>query len=455
MDYNQFLESKRHAVQKHGIEPVFMPNGMFDYQEHVARHAIEKGRCAMFLDTGLGKTLIELAIAANYVRHTNKPVLILTPLAVAFQFLKEAEKFGIDDVEHSKDGRFSKKIVVCNYQRLHLLNALDFECVICDESSCLKDENSATRNAVTAFLKKVKYRYLATATPSPNDFIELGTSSEALGDMGYSDMLTKFFKNNQDTISPTGIGVKWRLKGHAEDAFFQWVSSWSISARRPSDLGFSNERHILPKLIETDLFVENDKPLVVNGQHQLFSMVARTMPEILAEGRATIEKRCETAADAALRHDISVFGCNLNPEADLMEKLVPGAVQIKGGMSIDRKEDILRAFAGGEIKKLVTKPKITSFGLNWQHCAHAVIFPGFSFEQYYQFSRRFYRYLQVRDVYIDRVLSEGQVRIIQALEAKAQKVNGLFSKLNSRLNGEFYASMRQFDKEITLPIFLT
>lgn len=453
-DYLKFLEKKRHSSQKHGIKPVFMPQGLFDFQQYVAEYAIEKGRSAIFLDTGMGKTIVELTIAENYVRHTNKPVLILTPLAVAFQFEQEAQKFGISDVEHTRNGKFSGKIILCNYERLHLLNPDDFSCVICDESSILKDEEGVTRANVTNFLKKIPYRFLATATPSPNDFIELGTSSEALGYMGYMDMLTKFFKNNEDTISPQSIGVKWRLKGHAQKAFFEWVSSWSISARRPSDLGFSDEKHILPGLFVKDHIVTNDAPLVVNGQYQMFNIVARTMPEIKAEGKATVEKRCEKAAEVSEPNDFSVFWCNLDAEANTMERIVSGAVQISGKMNIEKKEEILMAFSRGEIKKLVTKPRITSFGLNWQHCAHAVFFPNFSYEQYYQGVRRFWRFGQKRDVNIDRVISDGQVRQIQALEEKAKKADELFEKLNANLNRKYQTETRKFDNQISLPSFI-
>ena len=193
-DYEKFLERKKHSQVDFGINPNFIPGAMFDYQKHVAEYAIKKGRCAVFLDTGLGKTIIEIVIAKNYIQETNKPVLIITPLAVAFQFIKEAEKFGIDDISYSKDGKYKTKIVVCNYERLEHFNYADFDCVLLDESSILKNFAGAIRNQITTFLKKVKYRYLFTATPSPNDFIELGTSSEALGYLGHTDMLTKFFK---------------------------------------------------------------------------------------------------------------------------------------------------------------------------------------------------------------------------------------------------------------------
>lgn len=453
-DYQKFIEAKRHRASDYGIEPVFSVPGMFDFQRYVAEYAIKKGRCATYLDTGLGKTLIELVIAANYVRHTNKPVLIPTPLSVAFQFIKEAEKFGIDDVEYSRDGKFTGKIIICNYERLHYFNPADFDCIICDESSCLKDFKAATTAAVFSLMRKIQYRYLATATPSPNDYVELGTSSEALGYLGHMDMLTKFFTNNADTISPNGIGVKWRLKGHATEAFFQWVSGWSISARKPSDLGFSDDRHILPALIENDHIVTNDEPLIINGQYSMFNQVARTMPEIHAERKATIEKRAEKAVELASAHDCTVYWCNLNEEAETVAKLDRSAVEIRGGMSIEKKEEILKAFADGQIKKLITKPKITAWGLNWQHCNHAVTFPGFSFEQYYQLVRRFYRFGQTRPVIIDRVISDGQIRILQAIEAKAEKASNLFSMLNANLNKSYDVQKKAFDKEINLPSFL-
>lgn len=452
--YNEFLESKRHTSSDHGIKPNFIPDCMFDFQKHVAEYSIRKGRCANFIDTGLGKTLKEMVHAVNYLRHTNKPVLIITPLAVAFQFIKEADKFGIDDIEYSKDGRYTKKIVVCNYERLHLFAPSDFECVILDESSILKNFDGAIKNIVTTFLKKVRYRFLFTATPSPNDFVELGTSSEALGYLGYTDMLTKFFTNNEDTISPQKIGTEWVLKGHAVDNFFRWVSGWSISIRKPSDLGFSDANHTLPKLTVTDHQVKNEKNMVVDGQIMLYNIVAKRQSEIQAENKATIEGRCIKAVELAANHETSVYWCNLNTEGDLLAELDKTAIQIHGRMSLDEKEEILLAFADGHIKKLITKAQMTAFGLNWQHCNHTVAFPTFSYEKWYQLVRRFWRFGQLREVFADRVLSDGQIRIIQSLDAKAKKADELFSKLNSSLNQSYQVSRKEFDKEIALPKFL-
>ena len=455
MNYDEFIENKRHTPSKFGITPKFMPPGMFDYQEYVTRYAIEKGRCAVFLDTGLGKTVIELTVAQNYVEHMNKPVLILTPLAVAFQFIKEAAKFGIGDISYSKDGKFTTKIVVCNYERLDKFNPDDFGCVILDESSILKNFDGATKAAVTSFMKRVKYRYLFTATPSPNDFIELGTSSEALGYMGYMDMLTKFFTNNEDTVSPMNIGTQWILKGHARTAFFDWVSSWSVSMRKPSDLGFDDSRHILPELIVNHHQVKNTENLVVNGQVQLFNQIARTMPEVLSEQRLTVKGRCERAVELTAGHDVSVYWCNRNEEGDLIANIDKDARQISGSMDIEKKEALLLDFANGNIKRLITKPKITAFGLNWQHCAHTVFFPTFSYEQYYQAIRRFWRFGQTQPVTVDLVYSDGQKRVMDSLLAKTQKANDLFDKLNSSLNSDYRAIVKEFDKPVTLPSFLT
>lgn len=454
MNYQEFLERKQHAIGMYGIEPVHIPDAMFDYQKYVTEYAIRKGRCAVFLDTGLGKTLIELTIAQNYVRHSNKPVLIITPLAVAFQFIKEAEKFGVDDIMYSKDGRYTTKIVVCNYERLDKFDTNNFECVILDESSILKNFDGAIKGQVTSFLKKIKYRYLFTATPSPNDFIELGTSSEALGYMGYTDMLTKFFTNNEDTVSPMSIGTKWVLKGHATENFFKWVSGWSISMRKPSDLGFSDHLHVLPNLIVNNHSVDSTYCVDASGQHSLFPIVARRLTEIKNENRHTIERRCERAVELSAPHNTSVYWCNLNNEGDLIQSLDKSAYQIKGSMDLDKKEELLLAFFNGEINKLITKPKMTAFGLNWQHCNHTVYFPTFSYEQYYQAIRRFWRFGQKRDVLVDLVYSEGQQRVLDGLIAKSKKANELFTQLNANLNQTFNIDKKLFNHQIITPSFL-
>lgn len=454
MDYQNFIQTKKHSIGNFGINAIDIPNTMFDYQKYVSEYVIKKGRCAVFLDTGLGKTIVELTTAINYVKSTNKPVLIITPLAVAFQFIKEAEKFNIPDVSYSKNGKYKTKIVICNYERLNHFNSNDFDCVILDESSILKNFDGATKKQITTFLKKVKYRFLFTATPSPNDFIELGTSSEALGYLGYTDMLTKFFTNNEDTISPLNIGTEWILKGHAKENFFKWVSGWSISMRKPSDLGFSDERHILPKLIKNYHSIKNSKNLIVDDQYMIFNHFAQRLTEIRQEQKDTIQERCELAVELSSGYDTSVYWCNFNDEAKAIQELDKSAYQISGSMDLDKKEDILLNFFNGNINKLITKPKITAFGLNWQHCNHTVYFPTFSYEQYYQSIRRFWRFGQKKEVIVDIVYSNGQKRILDSLLAKTEKANELFDKLNINLHKDYEIKSKEFDKKITLPTFI-
>lgn len=457
MKYQEFLQAKRHSVGNFGFNPTYFPDIAFDYQKYIIEKSVQKGRVAIFADTGLGKTLIQLSIARNILEKTNKNILILTPLAVGFQFVEEAiSKQITDDIQITKDGKFNKKIVICNYERLHYLDPKDFECVILDESSILKNFDGKIKNQITSFIKKIPYRFLSTATPSPNDYIELGTSSEALGYMGYMDMLTKFFKNNQNTADSNNrnIGEKFYLKPHAEKDFFSWVNSWSITIKKPSDIGFSDEHHILPKLTVRDHIVENQSLVDSNGQMLLFTPIAKTMGEVKHEQKQTITGRCEKAVDIAYGKT-SVYWCNLNPEGDLLNELDSEAVQISGSMNLDKKEEMLLAFSKGEIKRLITKPKITAFGLNWQHCNHSVFFPTWSYEQYYQAIRRFWRFGQKDEVTIDRVISDGQQRVIDAIELKTEKAINLHQNLTDNVNSSYVPLLKEFNKPIQQPKFIS
>lgn len=455
MKYHDFIETKKHSVNEYGFDAVYYPEMAFDFQKYIIEKAIKKGRIGVFADTGLGKTLIQLSIAENIVRKTNRKVLILTPLAVAFQFIQEAEKIGVDSIEYSKDGKHSKKIVICNYERLHYFDSSDFECVILDESSILKNFNGQTKNQITAFIKKVPYRFLSTATPSPNDFIELGTSSEALGYMGYMDMLGKFFKNNQNSVDTNNrnIGEKFYLKPHAERDFFQWVNTWSIMCKMPSDLGFSDERYQLPELITNQHIVKNESIIDdVNGQMNIFNIEAKSFHEIRQEQKLTQEKRCEKAIELA-ENKCSVYWCNTNKESEILRQNDSEAVEIIGSQSIEQKEEKLIAFANGEIKRLITKAKITGMGLNWQHCNHSVFFPTWSYEQYYQAIRRFWRFGQKRDVTIDMVISDGQTRVLEALKQKTEKAKELYKNLVTNVNNNFAIEYKEFNKQVIKPKF--
>lgn len=435
MNYQDFIASKQQKYEEGNFTDIVFPEIAFDFQKYLIEKNLKHARYGTFADTGLGKTIISLSIAYNIVRHTNKKVIIFTPLSVASQFIEEAEKLGIDDIEHSKNGHFTKNIVVSNYERIHLFNKEDFTGILLDESGILKCFDGKTKIRITSFMKNMDYRFLFTATPSPNDYIELGTSSEALGYMGYTDMLTKFFKNNNNTIKSSGIeriGEKWYLKPHAEKDFFSWVRSWSVFVKSPSDLGFSNDLFILPDLIEKINVVKNEKDIVVNGQLQLFNFEARSFREIKKESNATIEQRCNRCVELSEGYDLTVYWVNLNKESTILKNMDKDAVEVVGSMDIDEKEDILNGFRRGHIRRLITKPSITAFGVNWQHCNHLTVFPTYSFEQYYQLLRRFYRFGQKKNVIADIVISDGQTRLLKAIKVKGEKTNKLFNIINSK-----------------------
>ena len=323
------------------------------------------------------------------------------------------------------------------------------------KSSILKNFAGKIRDQIVAFIKRVPYRFLSTATPSPNDFIELGNSSEALGYMGYMDMLGKFFKSSQGSVDSNNrnIGEKFYLKPHAERDFFAWVNQWSVMVKKPSDLGFDDSGYDLPPLIVNKHMVHNDKTWCVDSQEMLFAMPAQRLTEVREEQKLTFTERCERAYSLA-HGKTSVYWCNLNDESTKLKQVDPEAVEIVGGMSIDQKEEILVAFASGEIKRLITKAKMTSMGLNWQHCNHTVFFPTYSYEQYYQAIRRFWRFGQKSPVTCDMVISEGQERVIQALDEKMGKAIELYGNLVKAANQDFSFSRKQYTKTIQLPEFL-
>jgi len=453
-EYQKFLETKKHLLGSFGFDPNFIPDMAFDFQAHIIERAVKKGRMAIFADTGLGKTLIQIAIAENIVRKTNKKVIILTPLAVAFQFLKEAKNLDITDVEYSKDGKHTKSIVICNYERLHYFDSSDFVGAILDESSILKNFDGQIKQQVTTFVKKMPYRYLSTATPSPNDFIELGTSSEALGYMGYMDMLSKFFKNNMNSVDSgnRNIGEKFYLKPHAEKDFFAWVNQWAMMVKMPSDIGFSDDRYILPELITNKHVVKNQSLIDVNGQIQMFTPIAKSITEVRHEQKQTESQRCEKAIELS-SGKTSVYWCNTNNESKILKTNDKEAVEIIGSQSIEKKEEILLAFSNGEIKRLITKAKMTGMGLNWQHCNHSVFFPTWSYEQYYQAIRRFWRFGQKNEVTIDLVISDGQTRVIEALQQKTKKAIELHENLTKNINSRFTETKKDFTETLQLPKF--
>lgn len=455
-DYQNFLSAKAQEGADSGFEPTWMPDQLFDFQAELVGWAIRKGRAALFEDTGLGKTLQELVWAENVKRHTGKPVLILTPLAVAAQTCREAEKFGIEAVR-AVNGIAGKGINVTNYERLHHFDPADFGGVVCDESSILKSYSGATRKEITRFMVKMPYRLLATATPSPNDWVELGTSSEALGELSHSEMLKRFFAQlddkgqkrdqarqaeaekiisaNQNYYKKLAYRVsqnigQWRLKHHAIDHFWRWVASWAKACRMPSDLGYDDGDFLLPPLIERDHIITPAAP----PDGCLFNMPAFGLAGEREERKRTLQERCEKAAELVDHDDPAVVWCHANAEGDLLEKIIPDAAQIAGRTPDDKKIELYEAFANGELRTLVIKPKIGAWGLNWQHCAHVVTFASHSFEQHYQSVRRCYRFGQKRRVVVDVIATEGEERVLNNMRQKGARNVEMFTRMVQEMN---------------------
>jgi hypothetical protein len=433
LSYEAFLLDKMQAGADTGFSPIWMPDFLFEFQAPLTEWAIRKGRAALMADCGLGKTVMELVWGENVVRKTGGKVLLLTATAVAPQFVREAEKFGVK-VTRSRDGTAYPGITVANYESLHLFNPADFVAVICDESSILKSFDGARRGQITQFMRKVPYRLLASATAAPNDYTELGTSSEALGYLGHIDMLNRFFKNDLNNSAQgrmRGEVIKWRLKGHAETPFWRWVCSWARAVRRPSDIGFDDGAFVLPALEEVEHLVDVN----TTGEGMLFALPAVGLKEQRDERRRTVQERCERVASLVNQTgQPALVWCDLNEEGDTLERLIPDAVQVSGSDSEDAKEERLMAFADGKARVLVTKKKMGAWGLNYQHCAHIVDFPSHSFEQYYQGVRRCWRFGQKRPVRVDIVTTEGQRGVLRNLQRKAAQADAMFTRLVHHMN---------------------
>jgi hypothetical protein len=454
MRYEDFLHAKAQLESDGGFSPVFMPEFLFDFQASIVEWAVKKGRAAIFADCGMGKTPMELVWAENVVRKTGGNVLILTALAVSGQMAREADKFGIK-ATRSIDGTVYPGITIANYEKLHLFNPRDFAGCVCDESSILKNFAGARKLEITGFMRKIEYRLLATATAAPNDYIELGTSSEALGYLGHMDMLNRFFRNDMNNSATGRIGGKtmqWRFKGHAEKPFWQWVCSWARAIRKPSDLGFDDRQFILPPLTEKEHIVEANQL----GDGMMFAMPAVGLDEQREERRRTVQERCERVA--ALVNNTgkpALVWCHMNEEGNLLEKLIGDATQVSGANSDEVKEDRLLAFADGRSRVLITKPKIGAWGLNFQHCDHVTFFPSHSFEQYYQGVRRCWRFGQKNPVHVDIITTEGEKGVLSNLQRKAAQSEKMFGNLVSEMNSELFINRQNaITNNMELPTWL-
>lgn len=421
--YQDLLARKRVAFEPRGLAKVpALNSAMFPHQAHTTDFLLRSGCGAAFLDTGLGKSFVALEWGRVIVEHTNRSVLMLAPLAVGPQHQREAEKFGIAArYVREPDEITGSGIWITNYERLDKFDLDQFAGVILDESSILKSFTGATTRKLISAFKRMPYRLACTATPAPNDHMELGNHSEFLGAMDSREMLSRWFINDTSSASQA-----WRLKGHAASSYWDWVASWARCVAKPSDLGFSDDGFALPPLAEclhrvgTDLTADAGEDR--DGQARMFRETENSATSIHREKRITLEGRADAiaAAVAADPGEPWIVWCDTDDEADALTSRIGGAIEVRGSMSPDLKEDRLTAFSSGHAPVLVSKPRICGYGLNWQHCARmAFVGLSFSYEAYYQAVRRCWRFGQKRSVEVHIALADTERPILDAVRLKA------------------------------------
>ena len=430
-DYDRFIKAKAATSTPVGFDPQDMGGDLFNFQRAIVEWACRRGRAAIFADTGLGKTAMQVEWARQVNEHTGGDVLIAAPLCVAQQTVEEAAKFGIH-VRYCRDQKDAKPgITITNYEMLERFNPADFAGVVLDESSILKAHDSKTRARITAMFADTPYRLSCTATPSPNDHMELGNQCEFLGVMSATEMLAMFF------VHDGGDTSQWRLKGHGKTRFWEWMSTWAICIRNPADLGFDGARYGLPGLRMHEHVVDSAEAL----PGQLFSGIAQTLTERRDAKRQSMSERIKVAADLVNSHDRpAIVWCHLNAESEAIAAAIPDAVEVTGSMTLDQKEVAIMAFTHGTKRVIVTKPSIAGFGMNWQHCRD-MVFAGLddSYESFYQAIRRCYRFGQhhIVDVHLVSAESEGAVKA--NLERKQAQADDMASSM--------VAHMREMTKQ--------
>lgn len=411
MNYGDFLASKQFTNEVSGfdVKLVELNEKLFDYQKVIVKWALKKGKAAIFADTGLGKSFMQIEWAWNVFQRTGNRVLILTPLCVAEQMVDEADKLGYS-ARYKRDFQFdgSSGLYVTNYEMLHefedAINKGYFDGIVLDESSIIKHKDSKTRNFIINLSSKIPYKLSCTATPSPNDHMELGNQAEFLGVMKMQEMLAMFFTHDSGETS------KWRLKGHGRSKFWEWLSTWACVIKRPSDIGFEDTAHILPQLKQNEVIVPSQYTVEDNT-----GLSGRNEAR-----RISIDERVNKAAEIVNSDDSQwIVWCNLNDESAKLTELINGAVEVKGSDAIKKKEENIKAFTNGTARVIVTKPSITGFGLNWQHC-HKMVFVGLndSFEQLYQAVRRCYRFGQKKEVEVYLISSELEGAVLDNIKRK-------------------------------------
>lgn len=411
MEYESFISAKRRHEVATGHQPGPLNEHLFDFQHAVVSWSVRRGRAAIFADTGLGKTLMQLAWADEVARHTDGAVLILAPLAVSEQTIDQGSTFGIEvlRVPHGESPNGSG-VWITNYERMDSVDFGELSGLVLDESSILKAHDGKTRGKIIEAAQGIPYRLSCTATPSPNDFEELGNQCEFLGVMTRTEMLATYFVND------TGDTGTWRLKGWGASKFWEWMGTWAVVLRNPTDIGFDGSRYALedPKYVE---HVVETEPL----GDDLFSRPAQTLAERRKAQRQSIDARCRALADV-VNADSSepwLIWCHLNDEAALLESLIPGSVNVQGSDTVECKTRQMLDFSHGKLRVLISKPKICGFGMNWQHCAR-MAFVGLddSFEKFYQAVRRCHRFGQTRQVVVHLFTAENEGQILANLKRK-------------------------------------
>lgn len=414
MNYQEFIAGKFAAAMPTGFDGQFdLPESLFPMQHDLVSWSLKRGRAAIFADTGLGKSRMQVSWAAKVHELTGLSVMILAPLAVAQQTIAEGAEIGVTITRCREPGDVQPGLNITNYDRIHKFDCSQFGAVVLDESSCIKHHTAKTLQTLMDSFGHCLYKLCATATPAPNDWTELGTHAEFLGICSRAEMLAEFF------VHDGGETQTWRLKGHARHLFWQWVASWGAMIRKPSDLGYDDAMYALPPLTVVDHVVDTDEDKIAdNGM--LFALEASTMSERREAKKASLVNRVQQCADIVNGStDTWVVWCELNAEADALKAAIPDAVEIRGPDDADLKERRLMEFAQGKTRVLITKASITGWGLNWQHC-HNTAFVGVSdsFEAYYQAIRRFWRFGQKKEVTVHRFASQLESAVMKNLERK-------------------------------------
>lgn len=420
--YAELLAAKRYRAPDSGlsVDAGDLHPDLFDFQRALVSWALRKGRAALFADTGLGKTFMQLEWARQLVeRGEAQRVLVLAPLAVAHQTVAEAHRFGIDAAYAKNEAAATADVSVSNYERLHLFDTDAYDAVVLDESSILKAFSGTTKRALVAAFRRTPYRLACTATPAPNDIEELTNHADFLSVMAANEMRSTFF-----IADSRGEFMRYRLKGHAHEAFNRFLASWSAAVRMPSDLGFDDDGFVLPPLEIVDHVVSTD--WAPDGQ--LFGLGTKGVGQAAAVRSHTTDTRADTAAAVVLAEpdEAWLVWCGTNAEADAMKARLPDAIEVRGSDSQESKTDALLGFANGDIRTLVTKPGIAGFGMNFQRCARMIFVGlGYSYEQYYQAMRRCWRFGQTRPVVAHVVVSEPEQDVIDVVRTKEQNAQKL------------------------------